>query len=146
MKEQGKTKSILVEIGAGELIDKITILQIKLERIKDRAKRSNVQHELETLQAARCRSIGEDQTITDLEQRLKAVNNALWDIEDHIRECEGKQDFGPAFIELARSVYRQNDRRAALKKEINLLTDSAIIEEKSYTDYCNTTPAPPADA
>ncbi|MDR3497654.1 MAG: DUF6165 family protein [Parvibaculum sp.] len=128
-------KPILIEVGPGELIDKITILVIKSERMSDPAKLANVRHELQVLEAARRAHIPASAELQRLEAELKAVNEALWVIEDDIRQCEADKDFGPKFVELARSVYKQNDRRAALKKDINLLTGSAIIEEKSYTEF-----------
>jgi hypothetical protein len=128
-------KPILIEVGPGELIDKITILVIKSERMSDPAKLANVRHELQVLEAARRAHVPASAELQRLEAELKAVNEALWVIEDDIRQCEADKDFGPKFVELARSVYRQNDRRAALKKDINLLTGSAIIEEKSYTEF-----------
>jgi len=128
-------KPILIEVGPGELIDKITILVIKSERMSDPAKLANVRHELQVLEAARRAYIPASAELQRLEAELKAVNEALWVIEDDIRQCEADKDFGPKFVELARSVYKQNDRRAALKKDINLLTGSAIIEEKSYTEF-----------
>jgi hypothetical protein len=127
--------SILIDVGPGELIDKITILEIKSERMSDAAKLKNVRHELAVLEAARAKHIPASAALAQLEADLKAVNEALWVIEDDIRQCEADKDFGQTFIDLARSVYKQNDRRAALKKEINLLTGSAIIEEKSYTEF-----------
>ena len=126
---------ILIEVGPGELIDKITILVIKSERMSDEAKLKNVRHELDVLSAARKAHIPDSAELTRLEADLKAVNEALWVIEDDIRQCEADKDFGQTFIDLARSVYKQNDKRAALKKEINLLTGSTIIEEKSYTEF-----------
>lgn len=128
-------KPILIEVGPGELIDKITILVIKSERMSDPAKLGNVRHELQVLETARRAHIPASAELQRLEAELKAVNEALWVIEDDIRQCEADKDFGPKFVELARSVYKQNDRRAALKKDINLLTGSAIIEEKSYTEF-----------
>ena len=125
----------MIPIGPGELIDKITILQIKTERMDDEAKLKNVRHELEVLEAARRMHLPDVSGLAELEAALKGVNGDLWVIEDDIRDCESDRDFGPRFIELARSVYRQNDKRAALKKEINLLCGSAIVEEKSYKDY-----------
>jgi hypothetical protein len=129
------TKPIRIEVGPGELIDKITILRIKSERIGDAAKLRNIRYELDVLETARQENLLDTDELRSLEAELKAVNEALWVIEDDIRECEAKQDFGPRFIDLARSVYKQNDRRAALKKQINQLTGSAIVEEKSYADY-----------
>lgn len=128
-------KPILVETAPGELIDKITILQIKTERMTDREKLRNVQVELVTLCAARDGAIPPSDAIAELSAQLKAVNEALWDIEDDIRCCEREGDFGPKFIELARSVYRSNDQRAALKRQINQQLGSKLVEEKSYQPY-----------
>lgn len=128
-------KAILIDVGPGELIDKITILQIKSERMSDEAKLKNVRHELAVLDTARVKHIPASAELERLEADLKAVNGALWVIEDDIRQCEADKDFGRTFIELARSVYIQNDKRATLKKEINLLTGSSIVEEKSYTEF-----------
>lgn len=132
---QQEAKPIMIEVGPGELIDKITILRIKSERMSDEAKLANVRHELAVLDAARNANLEDSAELRRLEGGLKAVNEALWVIEDDIRQCEADKDFGPTFIELARSVYKQNDKRAALKKEINLLTGSRIVEEKSYTEF-----------
>jgi hypothetical protein len=135
MSQNNETKPILIDVGPGELIDKITILQIKSERMSDEGKLKNVRHELSVLDAARKAHIPAGAGIDKLEADLKAVNEALWVIEDDIRQCEADKDFGQTFIDLARSVYKQNDKRAALKKEINLLTGSSIVEEKSYTEF-----------
>jgi hypothetical protein len=125
---------ILVPTAAGELVDKITILEIKCERIADAAKRANVARELEALSriAAKLPWTAE---LKDLKARLKSVNEAIWEIEDKVREAERARRFDAAFVALARSVYQTNDARAALKREINLLLGSAIIEEKSYEPY-----------
>ena len=125
-------RPITVEIAPGELIDKITILEIKSERISDAAKRRHVNTELALLVAARDCTVPGSVELTRLEAELKGVNEALWQIEDEIRLCERDEDFGPRFIALARSVYHTNDRRAALKRRINELLDSRLIEEKSY--------------
>ncbi|MCB2099684.1 MAG: hypothetical protein KDE22_02360 [Rhodobacterales bacterium] len=129
------TNAILVEIAPGELIDKITILEIKDERIADAAKRANVRVELDTLNTARAAAVAPSADLDRLTADLKAVNQALWDIEDDIRDCERNRDFGPRFVELARSVYVQNDKRAALKRAINELLGSRLVEEKSYAAY-----------
>ena len=129
------TKPVLIEIAPGELIDKITILRIKDERIADAAKRANVRIELDTLNAARAAALPADAEIDRLEAALKAVNEALWQIEDDIRDCERAGDFGPRFVELARAVYHTNDRRSELKREINLHLGSRLVEEKSYQPY-----------
>jgi hypothetical protein len=112
----------------------MSILEIKLERIADRAKRENVGHELNVLSDVR-QLLPQTADLTALTADLKAVNERLWEIEDAIRDCERRQEFGPAFVELARSVYRQNDRRAALKRQINELLGSRLIEEKAYAPY-----------
>ncbi len=121
-----------IPAAMGELYDKIAILEIKAERIPDPRKRANVERELVLLQELR-RSRGISGAHLDgLAGELKRTNLALWDIEDAIRRCERSGDFGPGFIELARSVYKENDKRAALKREINLLCASAIVEEKYF--------------
>lgn len=126
---------INIEVGTGELIDKITILEIKSDRIQDPDKLSNVRHELSTLTATRDASLRSSEQLDRLTGELKAVNETLWEIEDDIRACEAEKDFSDRFIELARAVYKTNDRRADLKKQINLLTGSTVIEEKSYTSF-----------
>lgn len=127
--------SLLIPVSAGELIDKITILRVKAERIGDPAKEANVRKELTLLEDICVQTIGGFEGLDPLTAELLAVNAALWDIEDGKRDCERRQDFGPAFIALARSVYIENDRRAAIKRRINDLTGSDIIEEKSYQPY-----------
>lgn len=127
--------SLMIEVGAGELIDKITILKIKTARMTDPAKLINVKHELDVLSRARAENLNQSAEFDRLEEALRLVNEALWVIEDDIRACEAARDFGPKFIELARSVYIQNDRRAALKKSINELCGSSLVEEKSYTEF-----------
>ncbi|MCH2631575.1 MAG: DUF6165 family protein [Nisaea sp.] len=126
---------ILIPASAGELIDKITILEIKLKNIVDPVKNRNVSIELEALSKCFEENIIQSNEIEELKTNLKQVNSALWNIEDDIRQCEQAGEFGEKFVELARSVYRQNDKRAALKKEINIMLGSSIIEEKSYADY-----------
>ncbi len=126
---------ILVEVAAGELLDKITILQIKSERIADAAKLANVRAELATLEAARRRALRHSDEVDGVLAELKAVNEELWEVEDELRACEAAGDFGPRFVELARSVYRHNDRRAELKRRLNDLTGSRLREEKSYVTY-----------
>ena len=127
--------AVRIEVAPGELIDKITILEIKRERIPDGPKRRNVLAELASLNGAARASLPVCERIEALARELKAVNLALWDIEDGIRECERGKDFGERFTALARSVYRMNDRRAAIKLAINLALGSSIVEEKSYADY-----------
>jgi hypothetical protein len=126
---------IEVEISAGELLDKIAILEIKREQMTDPGKLANVARELAALTAARDRSIATSSELDQLVSQLKEVNQTLWHVEDEIRDCERAGDFGPRFIELARSVYRTNDRRAALKRQINDLVGSRLVEEKDYQAY-----------
>lgn len=128
---------ITVPIAPGELIDKITILEIKSERITDSAKLENVRYELELLNKTWQSSEFAATDITVEKQSLKEINTALWEIEDDIRVSESKNNFGPTFIELARSVYITNDKRAEVKRLINTKLGSQIFEEKSYADYQN---------
>ena len=124
-----------VPVSVGEVLDKITILQIKLAHISDAEKRVNVQNELDALLplvAGDSFATGEMQALI---AELKSVNEALWEIEDDIREQEAAKTFGEEFIRLARAVYVTNDKRAEIKKQINLTTGSALIEEKSYETY-----------
>jgi hypothetical protein len=132
-KERGAT--IQVEVPAGELIDKIAILEIKSDRIIDPEKQEHVREELRRLTSVRDRLIASSEKLAQLTRELRAVNLALWTIEDEIRECERRKDFGGQFISLARSVYQQNDRRAAIKRSINELINSRLVEEKSYAGY-----------
>ncbi len=127
--------TIAVEIAPGELIDKITILEIKLERISDPRKQANIRLEYELLTRVRRAELPDNPTLQELTSRLKEINGRLWTIEDDIRDLERAKEFSEPFINLARSVYRTNDERAAIKREINELLDSAIIEEKSYASY-----------
>ena len=127
--------TITVEVAPGELIDKIVILQIKLERMSDPAKLKNVKIEFDTLTAARDAAIPPSPELDALAAELKEVNERLWVIEDDIRDCERAKDFGPRFVELARAVYFTNDRRAEAKRKINDLLGSRIVEEKSYAAY-----------
>ena len=129
------SKAVSVEISPGELIDKITILEIKLERIKDAAKLGNIRTEWETLTAARDGALAKSAELDRLTAELKGINIRLWEIEDRIRDCERAKDFGETFVELARGVYRNNDRRAHIKRAINALLGSRLIEEKSYAAY-----------
>jgi len=124
--------TILTPTSPGDLIDKITILQIKRERFTDPKKLANVQRELDILTQTLTRSLPESPQLTKLSAQLKKTNEALWDVEDNIRLCDKAADFGPRFIELARSVYHHNDIRCALKRQINELLGSDLIEEKSY--------------
>jgi hypothetical protein len=126
---------ISVPVSYGELIDKITILEIKTAHMRDAAKLVNVRAELELLNATWVKDAGSKADISADRARLKAVNEALWDIEDRIRLKEKARAFDAEFVELARSVYIRNDERAAIKREINLALGSKLVEEKSYQDY-----------
>jgi len=126
------SSQLRVPVSIGELIDKITILEIKAERIADPAKRRNVMAELKVLLEAKS-GIGLDvAALGPFASELKSINVALWDIEDAIRDAEARGDFGPRFIALARSVYQMNDRRARVKYQINTTFKSELVEEKSY--------------
>jgi len=127
--------ALKVEVSVGELLDKVTILEIKSERIDDPAKLENVNKELGILRQTWAASPRSTQNVTAQIAELKRVNEALWDIEDNIRRKEAAQQFDEEFISLARSVYHQNDQRAAAKKEINTMLGSDLVEEKSYVDY-----------
>jgi tetratricopeptide (TPR) repeat protein len=124
--------AVTVPVAAGELIDKITILELKAEKIRDRSKLAHVQAELQALQAVRDREMERSKEMARITSQLKAVNRRLWRAEDEIRRCEEAKDFGPRFIKLARSIYQHNDRRSALKRQINELLGSAFVEEKAY--------------
>jgi len=126
---------ILVPISPGELLDKITILQIKSERIDDAAKVANVRTELDMLSKVWGESVAQDDVIAGLTSELKSINEELWVIEDDIRDEERDKRFGDRFIELTRAVYVTNDKRADAKKRVNLHLNSSIVEEKSYQDY-----------
>ncbi len=126
---------IQTPVSYGELIDKITILEIKSRRILDEAKLANVRNELDLLNAIWANAAAAQTDIADARARLLAVNELLWDIEDRIRLKEKAQAFDQEFIELARAVYFRNDERAAFKREINLKLGSQLVEEKSYQDY-----------
>ena len=126
---------ILIPISPGELLDKITILEIKSERIESAEKKTNVNNELRMLNKIWADTAAEDSEISTLRNELKSVNENLWDIEDDIRDEERERRFTERFIELARSVYVTNDQRANIKKLINQHLKSDIVEEKSYQDY-----------
>ena len=125
---------ILVPISPGELLDKITILRIKAERMQDATKLANVRLELQLLERTWRDACGTGDVAAE-ERALQAVNERLWDIEDRIRAKEAARAFDAEFIELARSVYIENDERAAVKKRINLALGSRLLEEKSYQAY-----------
>src|SRR4051794_17019879 len=126
---------IFIPGAIGELIDKITILQIKVDRLSSPEQLKNVRHELGLLEQLQAKKKIEGPSLEQKMASLKAINSALWDIEDQIRDCERRGDFGRRFIELARSVYKLNDQRAAAKREINALFKSTISEVKSYVPY-----------
>jgi len=128
-------ENILVPVSPGEVLDKITILEIKSERMNDPDKLANVRTELALLRETWARAIAEDEVIRDLHAQLKEINEALWEIEDDIRDKERAREFDERFVELARAVYFTNDRRSEVKKKLNLHLGSQIIEEKSYQDY-----------
>ena len=126
---------ISVPISWGELVDKITILEIKMDRIKDAEKLVNINRELQSLRLIFDKGCAEPEKIGQVKAELREVNEKLWMIEDDIRRCEKKKDFRQRFIELARAVYINNDKRAELKREINTVLKSELFEEKSYEDY-----------
>ena len=133
---------LLVPVSAGELLDKIAILRIKAARIVSPEKVANVTRELHALEGVAMQGIQADPALPPLEAKLRAVNEALWDIEDDIRARDAAGDFGADFVRLAQAVYRTNDRRAAIKREINRVTGSALVEEKSYQDHSGMSDAP----
>jgi hypothetical protein len=126
---------IEVPISVGELVDKVTILEIKSEKIEDAGKRANIRRELEALTAVLRPLLAATPAIAPLKAELRTINETLWRIEDDIRDCERKRDFGAAFVALARAVYQTNDARAATKRKIDDLTGSELVEEKSYAPY-----------
>jgi hypothetical protein len=126
---------IEVPISVGELVDKVTILEIKSEKIEDADKRENIRRELDALTGVLKPLVAATPAIVALKAELRSINETLWRIEDDIRDCERRRDFGAAFVELARAVYQTNDRRAATKRKIDDLTGSELVEEKSYAPY-----------
>ena len=130
-----ESKKIQSEISAGELLDKISILEIKLDKIKDQGKKEEVKKEYNVLKKVQKSNIGKNQEVEKLFLKIKEINLTLWDIEDKIRICEKQKDFGKTFISLARNVYINNDKRAKIKSEINKLLGSNIKEVKKYTIY-----------
>ncbi len=121
-----------IEVSHGEIVDKLTIIEIKLKNIKDESKLANLRLEYDVLDQAVQSIISKDH---QLYQELLRINMKLWDIEDRIRELEKSKDFGAEFIEVARAVYFTNDLRSEVKRKINKMTNSSLIEEKSYEDY-----------
>jgi len=130
-----KSKKILSEISAGELLDKISILQIKLEKIKNEDSQKEIQKEYKILKEIQNSSIELTDTIKDLLKSIKEVNLVLWDIEDKLRIYEKNKNFGKDFIKSAREVYITNDKRSKIKSEINRILGSNIKEIKQYVDY-----------
>ena len=130
-----KSKKILTEISPGELLDKISILEIKLEKVKDKNSQKVINEEYKILKEIQTNSIEMTDEIKNLIQSVKNVNIELWDIEDKLRIFEKSKDFGENFIELARGVYFKNDERAKFKNEINEILGSNIREVKQYVDY-----------
>jgi len=128
-------KEILVPTAPGELIDKLTILRLKSEKITDAVKLANVRHEMGVLQKTADEALEMSAELLRLWDALYDINADLWVIEDDIRAFESRADFGSGFVALARAVYVTNDERARIKKEINLLLGSQIVEEKSYFDF-----------
>jgi len=123
-----------VEISNGELLDKFSILEIKMGNITDLSKLTNVENEYREL-TSDCTDLLRNSSISTLYSELKSINQRLWTVEDDIRECERRKDFGQEFVSLAREVYFTNDERARVKKEINLASGSSLVEEKSYQAY-----------
>ena len=130
-----KSTRVLSEISPGDLLDKISILEIKLEKVKDKDRQKKIKNEYDILKKVQNSSIKMSDKIKDLYRSVSNVNIKLWDIEDKIRICEQNKDFGKNFIELARGVYFNNDKRAKLKNEINEILKSDIREIKQYVDY-----------
>ena len=123
---------VTIEVSVGELFDKITILKIKQKKLTDEEQLENVNKELAYLES---KSFTDDLEVNALVKELEGINEQLWDIENNKRKCEADKDFGPNFIKLARDVYIKNDDRAKIKKMINIITRSSIVEEKDYTKY-----------
>jgi len=130
-----KSKKILTEISAGELLDKISILEIKLEKIKDKNSQEEIKKEYKILKEIQNSSIKYEDRIKNLINSIKEVNIKLWDAEDKLRICEKNKDFGKSFIELAREIYFNNDKRSKIKSEINKILGSNIKEIKQYVKY-----------
>ena len=126
---------INVPISPGELVDKITILEIKKEFIEDINKLKNINHEYDLLMQIYSNDVSKTDGVDNLKSKLKNINLSLWKIEDDIRDCERDKIFNERFVQLARDVYFTNDKRSKVKLEINLLLNSSLVEEKSYKDY-----------
>jgi len=126
---------MLIEVSPGELIDKLTILEIKLKNIHDTAKLANIQREYQALSAVCAAEIDDTPEIRRLRASLKAINERLWVVEDEIRNCERDKDFDARFIALARDIYQRNDQRTAVKRALSELLNSTLVEEKCYAAY-----------
>lgn len=127
--------AVMIPVSWGELFDKLTILQIKVQRMRDPAKINNVRKELTELEKVLHSAEPLAAAVIEVMDKLRVANSKLWDIEDEIRGCERAKRFDDEFVRLARAVYYTNDDRAALKKRINLLMGSELVEEKSYASY-----------
>ncbi len=127
--------SVEIAVSFGELFDKISILEIKQAKVVRLDQRTNIENELDVLNRVRAAAVPADVAIDDLMAGLTDVNERLWNVEDELRHCERRNEFGATFVEFARSVYRLNDRRAQLKRELNMRLGSELIEEKLYHDY-----------
>ena len=132
---ENKSKKILSEVSAGELLDKISILEIKLEKISDKSSLEQLKKEYKILKENQNSTIKLEGKIEDLFKSLKNINFKLWNIEDRLRICEKNKDFGKEFIELAREVYFNNDKRSKIKSDINNTLGSNIVEIKQYASY-----------
>ena len=132
---ENKSKKILSEVSAGELLDKISILEIKLEKISDKSSLEQLKKEYKILKKNQNSTIKLEGKIKDLFKSLKNINLKLWNVEDKLRICEKNKDFGKEFIELAREVYFNNDKRSKIKSDINKALDSNIVEIKQYASY-----------
>ena len=132
---ENKSKKILTEISAGELLDKISILEIKLDKIKDKESLVEINKEYESLNKTKNSNLNLTEDLKNLINKLKEINMKLWTIEDEKRTCEKNKDFGKKFIDLSRNVYINNDKRAEIKSEINRLLGSNIKEVKKYASY-----------
>ena len=130
-----KSKKIILEVSAGELLDKISILEIKLDKIKDKESLEQINKEYESLNKTKNSNLNPTEDLKNLINKLKEINMKLWTIEDEKRTCEKNKDFGKNFIELARQVYFNNDKRAKIKSEINEILGSNIKEVKQYVSY-----------
>ena len=132
---ENKSKKILVEISAGELLDKISILEIKLEKVSDKISLEHLKKEYKILKENQNSTIKLEGKIKDLYESLKDINLKLWNIEDRLRICEKNKDFGKEFIKLAREVYFNNDKRSKIKSDINNILGSTVVEIKQYASY-----------